>query len=254
MNRHSFFSFNSLRWGHSAWAPGLLLILAGCVTEDLQETRNRDTNFPANYTLPYDVRGITYYPLVTSRGFSQSGVASWYGPKFHGKLTSNKEVYDMNALTAAHKTLPFGTVVRVVNQENGKEAVVRINDRGPFVNDRIIDMSRRAAEALGMLEQGTARVKITALNEVAAHGGTPSNRVFPGQDKFSIQLAVFKKPENAGQMKREFKNSRIRAFFRKGTKYYRILIGSHPTFEEAVKHRNSIRLRGFPNAFIVRAH
>lgn len=89
-----------------------------------------------------------------------TGSASWYGGKFHGRTTANGERYDMNELTAAHKTLPFGTKVRVTNERNGKAVVVRINDRGPFVGKRVIDLSRGAAQAVGMLGQGVARVKL----------------------------------------------------------------------------------------------
>ena len=92
-----------------------------------------------------------------------TGSASWYGGKFHGRTTANGERYDMNELTAAHKTLPFGTKVRVINERNGKAVVVRINDRGPFVGKRVIDLSRGAAQAVGMINQGVARVKLEVL-------------------------------------------------------------------------------------------
>jgi rare lipoprotein A len=94
---------------------------------------------------------------------SISGAASWYGGKFHGRLTANGERYDMNKLTAAHKTLPFGTKVRVTNRANGKSVVVRINDRGPYVGGRAIDLSRGAATAVGMLHSGVAKVKLDIL-------------------------------------------------------------------------------------------
>jgi rare lipoprotein A len=93
-----------------------------------------------------------------------SGVASWYGGKFHGRKTANGERYDMHKLTAAHKTLPFGTKVRVTNSRNGKSVVVRINDRGPFVGSRVIDLSRGAASAVGMIDTGVARVKLEILS------------------------------------------------------------------------------------------
>ncbi len=99
-------------------------------------------------------------PLVTYR---EVGVASWYGPGFHGKLTANGERYNMNAMTAAHRTLPFGTRVQVTNLANGRTVALRINDRGPFVNGRIIDVSRHGADHLGLLPTGTARVRVVAL-------------------------------------------------------------------------------------------
>jgi rare lipoprotein A len=90
--------------------------------------------------------------------YYETGIASWYGPGFHGNLTANGEVYDMNGISAAHKTLPFGTVVRVIDRETGRSIVVRINDRGPFVEGRIIDLSKGAAEKLGMVERGIIQV------------------------------------------------------------------------------------------------
>lgn len=97
------------------------------------------------------------------RGQNETGIASWYGPGFHGRTTANGETYDMEAMTAAHLTLAFGTVVRVDNLDNGRSIRVRINDRGPYVDGRIIDLSRRAARELGMLEAGIARVRVTVV-------------------------------------------------------------------------------------------
>jgi rare lipoprotein A len=112
---------------------------------------------------PYTVRGKTYYPLQSARGFVEEGTASWYGPGFHGKRTANGETFDMRAMTAAHKILPLGTMVRVTNKNNGRSLVLRINDRGPFVHDRVIDLSRGAAEKLDVVAKGTAPVRIVAL-------------------------------------------------------------------------------------------
>jgi rare lipoprotein A len=97
------------------------------------------------------------------RGWTETGVASWYGQPFHGRRTASGETYDMRRLTAAHPTLPFGTRVRVRNLDNGKEVEVRINDRGPFLKQRIIDLSRRSAESIDMIGPGTARVRITVV-------------------------------------------------------------------------------------------
>jgi rare lipoprotein A len=108
---------------------------------------------------PYEVRGVWYYPKVDWE-YAESGVASWYGPGFHGERTANGEIYDMNALTAAHTTLPLPSIVRVTNLENGRSVKLRVNDRGPFVDGRIIDTSRRAAQLLGFHGQGTARVRV----------------------------------------------------------------------------------------------
>ena len=116
------------------------------------------------YTMrPYTVFGIKYYPFIANVGDEFEGIASWYGPDFHSKKTSNGEIYDMYDMTAAHKTLPMNTVVKVDNQENGRSIIVRINDRGPFVNGRIIDLSNKAARDINMVGKGTAKVKITVL-------------------------------------------------------------------------------------------
>ncbi len=121
-------------------------------------------------TKPYTVRGQKYYPLQSAHGFVEEGVASWYGPGFHGKTTANGERYNQNAMTAAHKLLPLGTTVRVTNLENNESVVLRINDRGPFVHDRVIDVSKRAAERLDMHDQGTANVRIEAINTKSSTG------------------------------------------------------------------------------------
>ena len=113
--------------------------------------------------IPYNVFGIRYYPFVANVGDQFDGIASWYGPDFHAKKTSNGEIYNMYAMTAAHKTLPMNTVVRVDNLDNGRSTIVRINDRGPFVAGRIIDLSNKAAHEIDMVRKGTARVKVTVL-------------------------------------------------------------------------------------------
>jgi rare lipoprotein A len=108
---------------------------------------------------PYQIKGIWYYPKV-DYDYDEVGIASWYGPGFHGEMTANGEIYDMNAMTAAHKTLPMPSIVRVTNLENGRTVRLRVNDRGPFVGERIIDVSRRAAQMLGFYGAGTARVRV----------------------------------------------------------------------------------------------
>ena len=113
---------------------------------------------------PYQIDGVWYYPAV-NYDYDETGVASWYGPGFVGHATASGETYDQNALTAAHKTLPMPTLVRVTNLENGRQIQLRINDRGPFVNNRVIDLSLRAAQLLGMDRQGTAKVRVQVMAE-----------------------------------------------------------------------------------------
>lgn len=116
----------------------------------------------------YEVFGKRYHVLDSSDGFRENGIASWYGRDFHGKPTSSGEPYDMYEMTAAHKTLPIPTWVEVTNIENGKQVIVRVNDRGPFVDGRVIDLSLTAAEELDMVRNGTARVRVRALGAPAA--------------------------------------------------------------------------------------
>ena len=113
---------------------------------------------------PYEIGGVWYYPRANPN-YDEVGIASWYGSKFHGKTTANGAVYDMNALTAAHKTLPMPSKVRVTNLTNGRSLIVVINDRGPFVNGRIIDLSRRASQLLGFEKNGLAMVRIQSVSE-----------------------------------------------------------------------------------------
>jgi len=113
---------------------------------------------------PYEIKGVWYYPAEDGT-YDKTGIASWYGEKFHGRRTANGEIYDMNALTAAHKTLPMPVRVRVTNLDNGRSLVLKVNDRGPFVNGRIIDVSRRAAQLLGFQRQGTAKVRVAILDQ-----------------------------------------------------------------------------------------
>jgi rare lipoprotein A len=111
---------------------------------------------------PYQINGVWYYP-AEDYTYDETGIASWYGPNFHGKYTANGEIYDQNDVTAAHRTLPMPSIVRVTNLENGRSLIVRINDRGPYAHNRIIDLSRRSAQLLGVIDNGTARVRVQIM-------------------------------------------------------------------------------------------
>ena len=124
---------------------------------------------------PYKIGGRTYRP-AEQPGYNRVGIASWYGEMFHGRYTANGEIYDMNALTAAHPILPLPTYARVTNLQNGRNLVVRINDRGPYARDRIIDMSRRSAQALGFQRDGTARVRVQYLGRAPLDGNDSVER------------------------------------------------------------------------------
>lgn len=118
-----------------------------------------------NYSYEYTVKGKNYQVLADATSFQEIGMASWYGNGFHGKKTASGEIFNMNAMTAAHKTLPLGSYVRVKNLSTGKEIVVRINDRGPFHSNRIIDLSKKAAKSLGIIRKGHAKVHIKAIDK-----------------------------------------------------------------------------------------
>lgn len=141
----------------------LCLVLASCSSVP-DRSVGRGGGTPGEYKVgnPYEIGGIQYTPREDYR-YSATGVASWYGPGFEGKRTANGETFDPNELTAAHQTLPMPSLVRVTNLENGRSVVVRINDRGPFANNRIIDLSRRAAQLLDFVNQGTAKVRVDIL-------------------------------------------------------------------------------------------
>lgn len=138
------------------------------------EPRSRYGNGPV-----YEVLGKRYTVMPSSSGYRERGVASWYGKKFHGNLTSNREVYDMYQMTAAHKTLPLPTYVQVRNLRNDKTIVVRVNDRGPFVHNRIIDLSYAAALKLDMVRDGTSLVEVTAISFDEPAGDRPVRRQVP---------------------------------------------------------------------------
>lgn len=143
-----------------------------------------------------------------SPGYVETGLASWYGPEFHGRPTSSREIFDQNDLTAAHPTLPFGTIVLVTNLDNGRQVTVRINDRGPFVKGRVIDLSYAAARMLDMVGPGTARVRLEVVGSQSPPVSQPS--------AYIIQVGSFIVPENARalyeKLKKDFPGVYISAF------------------------------------------
>lgn len=169
-----------------------------------QEIRNSDAMHRATMR-PYQIAGKWYYPTLAKVGDEQSGIASWYGPNFHAKRTSNGEIYNMYAMTAAHKTLPMNTMVKVDNLDNGKSTIVRINDRGPFVSGRIIDLSNKAAHEVNMVGKGTARVKITVLGFNAKIAKTKEEKEETATvGKYYVQVGAFRRLEGAKITKRKF--------------------------------------------------
>ena len=200
----------------------------------------------ARGTKPYTIKGRTYYPLLSSHGFREQGIASWYGPGFHGKLTANGERYDMYAMTAAHKTLPFGTRVRVTNLENGKSIVVRINDRGPFVGNRVIDLSRTGAERIGMLTKGIAPVRLETQGAVR---GLKDDDL---SGRFYVQVGALADKSSAdrlaARLKKPGQGARVVKADHVGL--WRVQAGPFSSLRKAEEEVRAVRTE-FPGAFVV---
>lgn len=229
---------------------------------------------------PYTVLGKTYYPINSAVGYQEVGTASWYGTKFHDQATANGEHYDLYGMTAAHKTLPLPSYVKVTNLNNGKSVILRVNDRGPFHADRIIDLSFAAAKKLGYSDIGTARVKVEGIDPVQwqnAHSPTkhtqqiasasatesevttPINNYQPPADQHVtisdtqsltngvyLQVGAFANPDAAELLRQKLaqitnKPVFINAVTQGNTQLYRVRLGPMPDQQEALKTQNAIR-------------
>jgi rare lipoprotein A len=190
------------------------------------EPRSRGGNPPF-----YDVFGKRYYVLSSSSGYWERGVASWYGPGFHKVRTSTGESYDMYAMTAAHKTLPLPAYARVTNLQNGRSVVVRVNDRGPFVGNRIIDLSYTAAAKLDMLRNGTAMVEVRTIDPAAPAPLSASSADVPAANPaLFVQAGAFSDPANARRMADKLRGGSYGNVFVRddqiaGRRMYRVRIG-----------------------------
>jgi rare lipoprotein A len=187
---------------------------------------------------PYQVYGTWYQPLGHAKGFREEGRASWYGEQFHGRRTSNGEVYDMYALTAAHKTLPFDTYVKVRNLDNDRSVVVKINDRGPFVSGRVIDLSYTAAKA-------GSSAQAPGYRPVDYRAGN-----------FTFQVGAFRDPQNAERQRREllkrFADAHVRVYQSPAHgELHGVRVGRFENLDQAEAHRQRLARNGFPDAFIV---
>jgi rare lipoprotein A len=224
-----------------------LLALAGCAREPLRpppppvpvpppagegvprdEPRAKLGNPPF-----YEVGGRRYVVLPSAAGYVEEGIASWYGPNFHGGRTATGETYDMDAMTGAHPTLPLPTWVRVTNLDNGRSVVVRLNDRGPFARGRIIDLSRAAAERLDMVRAGTARVEVRSL----AAGAQPAAATAGGRAAYYAQAGAFGSRENAEALAARLRDAGIAGVevteaAIDGRALYRVRAGPAPTLPE----------------------
>lgn len=242
--------------------PALLvsLVLAGLLSACGTTYHARVSDTPDSRRLkgwerPYEVNGERYEPLLNHEGFVQEGVASWYGADFHGKRTSNGEIYDMYALTAAHKTLPLGVYVKARNKRNGREVVVRINDRGPFVKDRIIDLSYAAARQLGIADTGTAPVRIEALGYRGDSAAAYRQPVSYDAGSYAVQVAAFTDSSNArrlaGLLKRRYGASSIEEAQVRGSTFFRVRVGRYESLKKAEEARGGFERNGYRGSFVV---
>ncbi len=207
---------------------------------------------------PYRVGKEWYQPLASSKSFKERGIASWYGQDFHGKRTSSGEIYDMYAMTAAHKLLPLGTHVRVTNLQNSRVIEVRVNDRGPFVRGRVIDLSYTAAQKLGIVGPGTAQVEVVAL-------GTPTVKKGFGEDNyvasnyfsgnFTVQVGAFQNRENAVMLRDKLaalhSEAHIAVHNDGRQTFYRVRVGRYDNLDNVMAAEQSLIDRGYSGAFSV---
>ncbi len=250
------------------------LIITGCSTRGVKNhtvtpaTKHYDTprttqdgSYVHPTMRPYTVFGKRYYPTKVRVGEKFTGISSWYGPDFDGKATSSGEIYDMHALTAAHKTLPMNTVVKVTNLENGKNVVVRINDRGPFVGTRIIDLSNKAAHAIDMVDKGTARVHLEVLGfkgkeskDIASKKELQSGpQEMVSDSTYALQIGSFSKIEGALITQAKYDNYMGYHTVIKDTEYnnkriFRVWLSG---FKSEAEARDLKSDSPFDNAFIV---
>ena len=258
---------------------GLAALLAtglwGCAQTDIAATVLKEvarTPSTGEYKVgkPYQIDGVWYTPKEDPH-YDEEGVASWYGEPFHGRKTANGEIYDMNELTAAHKTLPMPVYVRVTNLENGRSLVLRVNDRGPFVEGRIIDVSRRAAQLLDFQVKGVARVRVQAVDpdtqrtyaEMGVSGPETADGIEVAGNRQAtqsadgarfVQVGAYRDAENVA-VARSALNALGEVHLHRIPKddevLYRVRLGPFATDAEAESARRAVAERGYPEAIVV---
>ncbi|MDX1807920.1 MAG: septal ring lytic transglycosylase RlpA family protein [Sulfurospirillaceae bacterium] len=252
----------------------VIFIFAGCASRDYTYSNyyGGSSSFPSRGNIgnsgqinnspgmhkatmrPYTVDGKTYYPTTVSVGDTYSGVASWYGKDFHGKKTSDGEYYNMYDMTAAHKTLPMNTMLRVTNLRNNKSVVVRVNDRGPFVKTRIIDLSYEAALRLGMASIGTAPVRLQVIGFSGIVNTNNTQQKSVNLSNFFVQIGAFRNKSGAQRYARENNNvqsiykSIVKEYYYQGAPLYRVYLSGFQSEQEA---RDFISKGIFRGSFIV---
>ncbi len=194
----------------------------------------------------YEINGQVYRTLKSAKGYKRRGLASWYGTKFHGKKTSMGESYDMFAMTAAHKTLPIPSYAKVTNLRNGRSVIVRINDRGPFHEGRIIDLSYMAAVKLGYHQIGTTEVEVEVINMTAE----PSAPVVPSYRQYFLQIGAFASLDNARKLRDQVNSkvvdiqTRIDQSQREGEPVYKVQIGPFSETNQVAQVGEQLRVLG----------
>jgi rare lipoprotein A len=226
------------------------LLFSGCSFKRPPDIPVPSKGVPEKTEDYYVINGERYYPIDSAKGFVQTGIASWYGDDFHGKKTANGEVYDMHKKNAAHTILPFDTYVKVTNLRNKKYTIVRINDRGPFVKGRIIDLSYSAAKEIDLIEPGTTQVEVMALNK---------NQIDPGlrEGIFTVQVGAFAEQANAQRLADKLKvlydYVNITEYIdMNNKKFFRIHVSKTHTLDNATEAKKKLEDLGFTEAFIVR--
>jgi len=230
--------------------------------KEITKTLNDGCTIERNKRERYSINGKRYRTLSSSKGYKKRGVASWYGAKFDGKATACGERYDMYKYTAAHKTLPLPSYVNVKNLTNGKSVIVKINDRGPFVDSRIIDLSYAAAKKIDMLTEGTAFVRVTSVSEAEAAQSIKKNNksifstnifekiVSRNKNKILIQVGAFTEEKGAQELKKRVTNIGVKSVFinraRSGRRmFYRVRVGpitNAESYEDTIKKLTSLKL------------
>lgn len=209
---------------------------------------------------PYTVNGKTYHPVKHSRGYRERGVASWYGRMFHGRRTSSGEPYDMYAMTAAHRTLPLPSYARVRNLRNGKQVVLKINDRGPFLHNRLIDLSYAAASRLGIVDTGTGLVEVVAVDPdtmlAEKQIRIPVTNAIPRSPLIYIQVGAFSERDNAERMRRQLYSHTYGPVITQharvdGGDVHRVRVGPINTVDEADKIVRRMQWQGYRPRLIV---
>lgn len=213
---------------------------------------------------PYEVWGTRYRVLDSNQGYVERGIASWYGEKFHGHNTSNGETFNMYAMTAAHKTLRIPSYARVTNLDNGRSVVVRVNDRGPFHGDRLIDLSYAAAKKLGYQGRGTARVEVAAIT--VGQDGTmsiagepwpgPSTGIKGTEEGHFVQIASFSSSSSAEQLLARVQAAtgepvRVRAITTGTGRFHRVQVGPFASEGDAREARNRLQRLGFRQSILL---